>query len=140
MKFHAEIKAVDKITKLTRSLEQRLSRVVLKTAFSIERDAKLKAPVDTGALRSSIYVVSENANTQENAYSQARARRSKVKLFEPIQTVSIDKLSAIVAVGVEYGALVEYGIHRKSAKPYLIPAVNANRRSFQDEVAKVLKV
>ena len=36
---------------------EQVSRVVRKAAFDVERGAKLRAPVDTGALKNSIHVV-----------------------------------------------------------------------------------
>lgn len=88
---------------------RKLGLVVKKTAFDVEADAKPRAPVDTGNLRNSI------------------------------QAQSTGELSAEVNVGAEYGPYVEFGTHKMAAQPYLSPAVEAQRGSFEAAVKKVLE-
>lgn len=67
--------------------------IVAKAAHDIEREAKLRAPVDTGTLRNSI------------------------------QTVRLGPASYAVVVGVDYGVHVEWGTVKMAAQPYLRPAL-----------------
>ncbi len=82
--------------------------IVQKTGLDIEAAAKMRAPVDTGALRNSI----TGAMTGE--------------------------AEGEVAVGVEYGPYVEFGTRSASAQPYLTPAVEAARPEFERAVAAAL--
>jgi HK97 gp10 family phage protein len=95
---------------LRAELRPRAEAIVQATARQIEAMAKVQAPVDTGALRSSIL-----------------ARQVAAFHWE-------------VIVGVEYGGFVEFGTSRMAARPYLTPAVNAVRQAFIDAVAGLFKV
>mgnify|MGYP000959193211 CR=1 FL=1 len=97
---------------LTKSLRAELAKVVRETAFAIEADAKQRAPVDTGALRSSIQADVKDAETL---------------------------LQAEVAVGVEYGPYVELGTVHQSAQPFLTPAVEAQRQPFEQRIAEAIE-
>lgn len=86
------------------------SQVVRKTAFDVEAQAKLRAPVDTGFLRNSIHTEQES------------------------------ELRASVNVGAEYGLFVEYGTSRMAAQPFLNPAVESVRPAFEAAVTALLKL
>ena len=90
-----------------------LTKAIRKIAFKILRDAKVKAPVRTGALRASGRVVKINAFTSEVIFGGG-------------------------GTGVNYAAAVEYGGHRPP-KPYLRPAVAKNKRFAEQEIVKVMK-
>lgn len=76
----------------------RVDAGVAKAALDIEREAKVRCPVDTGALRASIH-----------------ARPVSVRHWR-------------VEVSQSYAAYVEYGTSRMRAQPYLTPAVEQVRR------------
>lgn len=82
---------------------------VRKAAADIAGFAARTAPVDTSALRNSI------------GWAMA------------------GKTSAIVSVGVAYGAYVEYGTRKMAAQPYLTPAVEWMRPQFAAAIANALK-
>lgn len=86
-----------------------LSAVVRKAAADVEAGAKVRAPVDTGALRNSI------------------------------QAQEVSPLVSQVAVGVEYGVYVEYGTHKASAQPYLNPAVEQVQPGFLAAVGRAIE-
>lgn len=88
---------------------QELSALVRKAAFQVEAGAKLRAPVDTGFLRSSI------------------------------QTAFEGDLTAVVFVGAEYGVYVEFGTTRQRAQPYLQPALEEVSRSIGAELKQILQ-
>lgn len=92
---------------LDEALRERLSLGLAKIAKDIEADAKSRAPVRTGALKNSI-----------------QARR-------------VRQLAQEVNVGVDYGAFVEFGTVRMSPRPYLTPAVEAKRNTFERLLANV---
>jgi HK97 gp10 family phage protein len=96
------------VPRLTKAHKQAISRAVRQTALSIEADAKLRAPVDTGFMRNSI------------------------------QTQVTGEMSAEVTVGAEYGAFVELGTSRTPAQPFLTPAVDAARQPFEKAIKAAL--
>lgn len=93
-----DTKALDK---LRAELRPRARVLVHDTAFRIERDAKMLAPVDTGFLRTSI------------------------------GAQMTGELSAVVSVGAEYGLYQELGTSKMPAQPFLTPAVEQNRADFE---------
>ena len=122
---------------LTPKMRQMLGQVVRKCAFDLEADAKAGAPVDTGALRNSIHVGTANTSTYEAAATAVRSINPKAKLFPPLPNPPI--MSAFVAVGVEYGAYLEYGTVRATAQPFFIPAVDRMRPIFIKRCAEAVR-
>lgn len=86
--------------RIAASIRPTCERIVAKAALDIEGRAKAVAPVDTGALRSSI-----------------GARRVGELLWE-------------VAVGADYGIYQEFGTRFMPAQPFLLPAAQAVGPSF----------
>jgi hypothetical protein len=72
-----------------------------KAAFEVDAGAKMRAPVDTSALKNSITVSAPAELTRE------------------------------VSDGVEYGVHQEYGTTRHSATPFMTPAVEAVRQGLE---------
>lgn len=87
------------IPELIAAVEVEAQRKAAETAKKIEVDAKARAPVKTGHLRSSI--VAQSAGKE-----------------------------AFVAAEAEYAAFVEFGTYKMAARPYLSPAVEANKAEF----------
>lgn len=77
-------------------------------AFRVEAGAKNKAPVDTGALKSSIYT---------RCGGQSSGQPGDTPLPEP------KGHDAHVGPSMNYALPVELGTRRMSARPYLIPAL-----------------
>lgn len=84
----------------------RVEAAVAKAAFDIEANAKVRAPVDTGALKNSIQASEETGNPT--------AWR--------------------VGDGVEYGIYQEFGTRFMPAHPWLVPAVEAVRSEFLEVI------
>ena len=80
-------------------------QAVIKTAADIERDAKIAAPVDTGALRNSI------------SYE-----------------LRDDGLTAEVGPTVHYAPFLEYGTSRMAPRPYLGPAADRHVPRFEKAI------
>jgi len=85
---------------LQNGLGPKAGAVLDKTAIDVEAGAKERAPVDTGALRSSLH------------------------------TEKPDTFKRIIADGVNYGVFNEYGTHKMGARPFLTPAVEIVRKPF----------
>lgn len=113
--------------RISSELERDLQRIIKKYALRIERDAKRMAPVDEGRLRSSIRAV-------------------------------LEKLAAEVLTDVYYAPFQEFGTGRRGAasdvdppenyvygstagidpNPFLVPAFERHRASFEREVRLTL--
>lgn len=70
------------------------------------------------------------------AEAQARAPVDTGRLRNSIQARATDT-GAEVVVGAEYGAFVELGTTDQRPQPYLTPAVESERQSFEKRGGKV---
>ena len=91
------------LDKLTAELRPRASKIVESHGLAIMSEAAQNAPVDTGALRSSL--TSESGMDGDLLY--------------------------IVRDGVEYGVFLELGTSKMAARPFVLPAVESWRDRFQ---------
>lgn len=98
------------LTALRNEFARDLQDVLNTAALRVEGDAKSRAPVDTGNLRNSI-------QAEPNA----------------------GQLEARVNVGAEYAAFVELGWSRRAAKPYLAPALLAEKPRLEKDVLQVME-
>lgn len=110
------------------SAREKAMKVLDKAAFDIEAAAKSMAPVDTGALRSSIYVSGASGGSNygarvAEASGKAATRGKKVKFTGEIGPRNT--LERVIAPSVNYAIFPEL-----SGQPYLEPAVEACRDAF----------
>jgi HK97 gp10 family phage protein len=103
-----------RLNRIIHNSDGEVADVIATIAFAIERLAKVNAPVDTGALRSSIY-------TKLKTGGHEPAQRDGVVYVDIPEPES--ELEAIVGPTVEYGIWVELGTSRMAAQPFLTPAV-----------------
>jgi HK97 gp10 family phage protein len=94
----------DKFPELAARLPKAVGEIVQETILGIETQAKIKVPVDTGALRASI------------------------------QSEMTGETSGQVATNIEYAPYQEYGTSRMAATPYMTPAAEAERRHFMKKM------
>jgi len=113
------------INRILRELGPNATRALKKAAFMIESRAKQKAPVDTGALRNSIYT-----RIGKGADITTVGIEGRTPLPEPD-----GDLVAHIGPSVHYAVYVEMGTHRMSAQPYLLPAV----RETEAELAEIFR-
>ena len=130
----------DRFDALRGQLREKAGQVVRKVALDIQADAQTMAPVDTGALKNSIYTVTSEGSDYGTALSQAMGANPDAAILPAIspEEASVDDLTAIVAVGAEYGLYVEMGTSRMAAQPYLGPAAEGQRQAFEQAMQKVL--
>jgi hypothetical protein len=108
--------------------------MVRKAAFDVEAQAKARAPVDTGFMRNSLYVVTKASSTYSQASSDTPPPGASLLPEIPKPT---DDMTAFVAVGANYGLYVEMGTSRMAAQPYLIPAADMVRPLFIEALARL---
>ena len=101
-----DTKVLDRIAK---NLDKDADQIVHGLALEVEGYAKIFAPVDTGALKSSI-------NT----------KREKEKVYR-------------VEDGVEYGIYQELGTSKMAAQPFMMPAVERIRKFIAKRFQGLIK-
>jgi phage protein, HK97 gp10 family len=89
-------------------MEPLAAAAVSKAVSDVEGHAKDHAPVDTGALKNSI------------------------------QGRSTGALSGEVGVGVEYGIFQEFGTYKMAAQPFMTPAAEEVRPSFEAAMRRIV--
>jgi len=115
-----------KLKNMSKEQERKLRNAVIETALLVESDSKMKTPVKTGRLRSSIH--QENSSTTNYQYSDSTG-----KSYNGYLGGVKEKLQAIVGTNVRY-ALKQEAIHS-----YLSSAIAFNRIKFIEKVKKILK-
>lgn len=110
----------DRLPGLPERLNKRVAVAVRKAAFEIEAEAKSRVPVDTGALKNSIYTVTDQGSTYGQAAGAAVSANPRSK--EVPEMAKPPGVSAIVAVAIDYGIYVEMGTRKMEPQPFLGPA------------------
>ena len=97
--------------KVGKEFKAAIDRALTTSALLVQGDAKLRSPVDTGNLRSSIS-----------------------------HKVTTNKATIFVPQSVSYGVFVEYGTSRQAPQPYMEPALRENKAKiisiFKRELGK----
>lgn len=117
------------LDRILKNLEGNVADKIAKAGFAVEGRAKIKVPVDTGALRASIYTSLSSGDRSDDAMADATARRPGVELA-PLP-VPRDNHTAYVGPSVEYGDEIEFGAANRAAQPYLVPAVRETEAEFR---------
>jgi HK97 gp10 family phage protein len=103
--------------------------MVRKIAFEVEAQAKINAPVDTSAMRNSIYTVTpqqDGYGAASGAALSANPKAATAQHPKPAQGV------AHVGPCVDYAEYVELGTSRMAAQPFLVPAVEQVGNAYND--------
>lgn len=113
MGIKVEIKGLDKaiatLNRMNLVAEQRVREQVAESALNVQRGAKERCPVRTGALWNSI----------------------TVDFYQ-------DGLTAEIAPHMPYAPYVEFGTTRMPAKPYLFPAWEEERPKFEAGIKRAV--
>lgn len=113
-------------------IRSRLNVVLRKVALDLERRAKDNAdqmiyngnnrnPLPTGALKASIFTVTNKFSTYEQAVAEAKSLNPSAQMIA--RPVVDAELTAFVAVGVLYGLYVNFGTVNVPARPFFTQAV-----------------
>jgi HK97 gp10 family phage protein len=119
-----DTKEVDRVVANLGKNRDAIIRII---GFDIESAAKQLAPVDTSALRNSIYTETPEGNTFNVADSNAKGANSNVTT---IQHPKPDEGFVNVGPSVNYAEFVEFGTSRQAAQPYLVPAAESVSQKF----------
>ena len=118
----------DLFPELPELIQRAVVKATKKAAFMIQAQAAQNAPVDTGFLKSSIYVVTKSSSDYGQGASEPPAGAELLPEVEKPESPTI----AYIAVGANYGIYVEMGTRNMPAYPYLMPAAE---RVFPEYVA-----
>jgi len=134
------------IGRLIDRLSQNMHQVVDESALAIQERASQIAPVDTGALRNSIYV----NNGTESDYSQrtatARGLNPDMIALEEIDPEFVISVStspgdasyvSVVGVAAEYGLFQELGTRHMRAQPFMLPAALGVQGDFETAMTHI---
>jgi hypothetical protein len=134
---------------LIRNLDGEFAEAVARVAFTVEGIAKTLAPVDTGALRASIYTSLKGGGNFDAARSDAIGRsnrRNGAGQIKPLDSSNFVQLPvprsdtvAHVGPSVEYGAGVEFGTARRNGTPFLLPALRQAEDDLRKELGKAIQ-
>jgi len=120
------------LDRIQRELGWRVDTVIRRMAFEMEGFAKQEAPLDTGALRNSIYTNTTKGSKFAKADAAAKAKNPDV------ETTAIPEAGgdviAVVGACVTYAAAQETGAPKRNvpAHPYLVPAAEKVRAKLAD--------
>lgn len=117
------------LNRILKAVAKTRPNAVKNVAFAIERKAKQLAPVDTGALRASIYTRIGRESFDSVAMSKAKAENPGVELVE-LPEPENDSV-AYIGPSVNYAIYVELGTRFMGAQAFLGPAV----RMVESELA-----
>lgn len=126
----------DKLPELRGELRQQASVAIRKVASNVKARATPAVPIDTGFLVNSIYVSTHTESEYQEAKGEAESAEPTRTMLPEVERPG--ELQAVVAVGAEYGAYVEYGTHKMAARPYLGPAAEAVRPGFEAAMKRLL--
>jgi HK97 gp10 family phage protein len=124
----------NKFGKMADALLPALSAVVRKTAFDLQSDAAQNAPVDSGFLKGSIYVVTSTDST----YGSGGTSGPGDSYLLPQVDAPSKSTVAYVGVGANYGIYVEEGTRFMPAQPYFYPAAETAQEEFAVVLAAVV--
>jgi hypothetical protein len=114
--------------------------MLYKVCLAIEDQAVLLAPVDTGALRNSISIVTSARESGFNEHGGAELAPQDAKIGKT--GLDADGYTAKVGSALVYAAAVEYGLPEKPgypAQPYLRPAGELMKAKINKESTVAIK-
>ncbi|MBI4496312.1 MAG: HK97 gp10 family phage protein [Chloroflexi bacterium] len=127
----------NKLPQLQGQLRQRASQAVRDAAFDVEAHAKTRARVDTGAMKSSFYVVTNDKSTYNAAVSAMREANPNAEVLPPAEATRKD-LEAVVASAAAHTVYNEFGTAHMPPQPMLLPAAEAVRPGFVAAMKQLL--
>ena len=111
MRFDATVRVEDaRLRARIAKLRPGLVAVVAIAAHNVEGRAKELVPVDTGATKNSIQPTFQSGG-----------------------------LAARIGPSTSYAPFLEFGMHRRRARPFMVPALEQNRQPFIDAVRELVR-
>lgn len=118
------------LPELAKALRHAASQLMRKACFDIQANAAAAAPVDTGFMKSALYVIT---GAGDNTYGQGVGNGP---LLPPVEAPT-SETEGVIAGGAEYTAYVELGTSRMPARPFLLPAAESEREPFEQAFSRL---
>lgn len=139
----------DRTASIIAGVRSQLHSIVDESAANIQTNSSQLAPVDTGALRESIYRTNgsdSDYNTRVGRASSLRPTAQIVPEVDPEFVISPsaggaigrDGYLVVVGVAVAHGAPQEFGTRFIRAQPYLRPAAIGEEGNFSDAMSHIV--
>jgi HK97 gp10 family phage protein len=126
------------LDRILKGMPSKRDEIVAKAAFEIEANAKKLAPVDTGALKNSIFTKTKKRSGYRGAAADAQDKNPEVKNLPESEFEPGDN-EAVVGSSVEYAFWVEMGHHKVSARPFLGTAYEMVKAKFDKMLKELVK-
>lgn len=125
-----------KLDALIAKSPEMVDKAIVATAFDVAGLAAEFAPLQTGALKASIFVKTHSSNGFSAAESAASGMNPEAEIHDPTPDTP-PLMTAYVAPGMNYAAYQEFGTSRMPAHPFLTPAVETADDFFIYEIKKI---
>ncbi|MDE2100088.1 MAG: hypothetical protein KGL39_22730 [Patescibacteria group bacterium] len=125
------------LLEMAAEIEAAAQVVVETTAEAIRQGAQANAAVDTGAMKTALYVSTATESDYASVTGEAHDLNPKADVLDEVERPAPGE--AIVAEAMSYGEYQEYGTSRMPAHPYLTPAAEAERANFLAAMEAIVK-
>lgn len=136
----------DRTAAIIASVRSKLTDTVNDSASNIQTISSQIAPVDTGALRESIYVTNGTDSDYNSRVARARSLKPTVQIVEEVDpefvispsaggALSRDSYIVVVGVAAGHGVPQEFGTRFIRAQPYLRPAAIGEEGNFTEAMS-----
>ena len=132
---------LDGLERIMAQYPERAKQIVRQTAFDAEGNMKVKCiRVDTGAMEASIHTKAAGYDGSAAAIGAAKQLNEDVEISDfPAPTQETDKYTAHVGPAVEYAIYHEYGTHKMSAAPFVVPGALQAYQNFISRMPGLFK-
>lgn len=132
---------VNKFARAFDAVDDGMSVLVRTLAFAIQEETQNQISemdaIDTGAMRNSVYVETDDKSGKSQALSSARAARPDAQGVSSSTTVG--KHQARTAVGVNYARFVHDGANGTAPRPFLHNASEMIQGEADDMAGRILR-
>lgn len=133
------------ISKIRSQIIEQMKGAVDDTAALIEERAKQIAPVDTGALQSSIYHNNGVDSDYDTNIARARSQNKDAVILDeidpefviPLSGSNEDSYTQVVGCAVEYGIFNEYGTRHMRPHPFMLPSALGAEDDFTTAMTQI---
>jgi HK97 gp10 family phage protein len=136
----------DHTKEVGQKMNQRMHEIVDESALAVQTRASQIAPVDTGALRNSIYVNNGDQSDYNLRTATARGLNPDMNALEEIDpefviavssSPGVDSYISVVGVAADYGLFQELGTRHHRAQPFMLPSALGVQDDFEQAMTHV---
>lgn len=121
-----------RIPEITAQLQPQAQAVVERTAYDIQRRARIK--IQTGPKTGRVY---KRYGREHQASAPGEPPATDTGFLAGTIQVAVRMLEAIVDVFADYGVYLEFGTSRMAPRPFLSPSVSEAREGFEQGMGAI---